>query len=220
VTGPDPWADPDAPVQHYAGPPATVPANRPPYGWPPPSAGQPSFAGQLPYAAYGAYGGPAPWGLSPARGPRRPGQVVTSAVLAFVQAALVGLAALYLWMIASIAGIAARQAGSSEPAAIRALAAEGTVLAVVELVSAALLVAAGVVALNRRSRAGWWLLVVAHAVQVLLAGYWAVRLTVFLDDLPGPDPSGAPTGFTLLFAAAPLVGLGMVLFGPGRRWFA
>jgi hypothetical protein len=210
VSSPDPWADPDASAPPYAGPPPTAPVQPPPYGWPTPYAG---------YPPYGSYGGPAPWGPYPRPGPRRPGQVITSAVVAFVQGALVGLAALYVWFFASMAGIALREAGSAVPTAVRGLAAEGTVLAIVQLVSAVLLVGAGIVALNRRSRAGWWLLVVAHGVQVVLALYWAVRLTVFFDDLPGPDPTGAFVGFTLLFAAGPLVGLGMVLVGPGRRWF-
>jgi hypothetical protein len=203
----DPWAGPDAPEQPYAGPPVTAPVHAQPYGWP------------APYGGHPAYGYPPQWAPYPARGQRRPGQLITSAVLAFVQAALVGLASLYVWFFASIASIAASESGNSEPAVVRALAAEGTVLAIVQLVSAVLLVAAGILALNRRSRAAWWLLVAAHVVQVVLAVYWAVRLTVVLGDIPGPDPAGAFAGFAMFFAAAPLVGLGMVLFGPGRRWF-
>jgi hypothetical protein len=136
-----------------------------------------------------------------------------------VQAALVGLASLYVWFFASVARLAASESGNSEPAVVRALAAEGTVLAIVQLASTALLVAAGIVALNRRSRAAWWLVLAAHGVQVALAVYWAIRLSVLLHDIPGPDPGGAFVAFTLFFAAAPLVGLGMVLFGPGRQWF-
>jgi hypothetical protein len=57
------------------------------------------------------------------------------------------------------------------------------------------------------------------AVQVVLAGYWFVRLSSLADDIPGPDPTSAFLAFTLLFAAGPLVGLGMLLIGPARRWF-
>jgi hypothetical protein len=38
------------------------------------------------------------------------------------------------------------------------------------------------------------------------------------DAIPGPDSGGTFAVFTLLFAAMPLVGIGLV-GGPGRRWF-
>ena len=66
-----------------------------------------------------------------------------------------------------------------------ALATEGTTLAIVQLVSFVLLVVGGVRALNARTRAAWRLLVVAHAVQVVLSVYWAVRLVMLLDEAPG-----------------------------------
>jgi hypothetical protein len=48
-----------------------------------------------------------------------------------------------------------------------------------------------------------------------------VRLLAVFDDLPGPgpDPGGLFAAYSLFFAAAPLVGLGLVLAGAGRRWF-
>jgi hypothetical protein len=209
----NPWADPSTPTEPglpYAGPPMTVPPTAPPpgYGYPygPPAYGPPS-------------GYPPPWGPYPPAGARRPGQVITSAVLAFVQAALVLLSSVYVWFFASIADMAAQEdpAFSSETA--RALYTEGTVLTAVQLASAVLLVVAGILALHRRSRGAWLLLVAGHVIQVVLAGYWAVRLIMLFADVPGPEPSGTFASFTLFFAAAPLVGIGLVVVGPGRRWF-
>jgi hypothetical protein len=99
---------------------------------------------------------------------------------------------------------------------VRALAAEGTVLAVVQVVSAVVLAGAGVWALNTRRQGAWRLLTAALAVQVLLAGYWAVRL---MSEIGAFDSAGAILTLSLFFAAGPLVGLGMLLVGPGRRWF-
>jgi hypothetical protein len=212
----DPWADPSTPTEPgapYAGPPPTAPVPGGPYGQYPPGYGYPP-----PYGYPGAYG--QPWASPPPQAPRRPGQLITAAVLAFVQAGVVLLASLYLWFFAAVADVAVSEAGASATSSeVEALATEGAVLAVVQLVSAVLLVVGGIAALNRRSRASWLLLVTAHGIQVVLAGYWTVRLLAVLGDVPGP---GAEEGFasvTLLFAAAPLAGLGLVLLGPGRRWF-
>jgi hypothetical protein len=155
----------------------------------------------------------------PPRGPQRPGQVITSAVLAFVQAGLVLFASLYLWFIASFAGLAAQSDPTVSSSRVDALTTEATVLAIVQVLSVVLLVTAGIRALSARTRAAWLLTVAAHAVQIVLAGYWAIRLITLMDDLPGAGPSGAMAAFALVFAAPALVGLGMVVAGPGRRWF-
>ena len=211
-----PWADPATPTEPgppYGGPPPMQPAFQPhagqPAGW-----GYPAPYGTAPYgtAPYGA----APWGPAPPR-PQRPGQVIAAAVLAFAQATVVMIASLYLWFFASVAELAASGSGGVwAPGRVDALAAEGTVLAIVQLLSAVLLVGAGVWALNRRTRAPWRLLVAALAVQLVLAGYWTVRL---MSELGGVDTGRTIISFALFFAAGPLVGLGMLLVGPGRRWF-
>jgi hypothetical protein len=230
--GRDPWSDPATPTQPgapYAGPPQTAPTpphGQNPYGQPP--YGQPPY-GQDPYGrppygypvgpyGPGPYGGAVPWGGLPPRGPQRPGQVITAAVLAFVQGTLVLIASIYVWFFASIADFAARESGGV-PQRVSALASEGAVLAMVGLASAVLLVAAGVLALNRRSRGVWLLLLAAHAVQVALAAYWAVRLYSALGDVPGAGGEGAFASFALLFAAGPLTALGLLLIGGGRAWF-
>lgn len=224
----DPWADPATrtePGQPYAGPPPTgrpiAPPGAPGPGWPP--------YGGAPYghpSAYGypaAYGPPAPYGYPgyppPQPRPRRPGQVITAAVLAFVQGGVVVLASLYLWFFASLADIALDEVPGAATPTTDALATEGRVLAAVGLVSAVLLVAAGVAALNARSRRVWLLLVVAHGVQVVLSGYWLVRLLSVFDSVGSSSPEASLTTFALFFAAGPLVSLGLLLVGAGRRWF-
>jgi hypothetical protein len=214
--GQNPWSDPTTPTQPgspYQGPPPTAPQPYgQPYGYPSPY-GYPAPYGQP------AYGYPGPWGPMPPRGPQRPGQVIGSAVLAFVQAGLVLFASLYLWFIASFAELATQSDPTISTSRVDALTTEATVLAIVQLLSVVLLVTAGIRALTARTRLAWLLIVVAHAVQVVLAGYWAIRLISLMNSIPGAGPQGALAAFTLVFAAPALVGLGMVVAGPGRRWF-
>lgn len=220
----DPWSDPSSPTEQvpaYTGPPPTVP---PPYGYGVPGPygpGVPSYGyGPPPYGYPGPY--PAPYAPGP-YGPgrhRRPGQVVGAAVLSFVQALLVLIASLYVWFFASLAELAIEQTPTAAPAVFHQFAREGTTLAIVQILAVALLVAGGVLALNRRTRVAWLVLVGAHAVQLGLTAYWWAQL----NDLLGPAAAGEDVGgvlsaLSLFFAAAPLVALGLVLFGGGRRWF-
>jgi hypothetical protein len=143
--------------------------------------------------------------------------VIASAVLAFVQAAMVLIASVYVWFFASLVTVATAGAPGSLDA--EGLATEGAVLAAVQVVSAILLVTAGVMALNRRNAGTWRLLLGAHAVQIVLAFYWWVRLVTLADDFPGGDVDGLLLGFTLFFAAGPAVGLGLLLARAARGWF-
>ena len=208
--GGSPWADPATQTQPgspYLGPPPTMPAPYQPYGYPP---------------AYGypGYGYPGPWGPVPPRRPQRPGTVITSAVLAFVQAGIVLIASLYVWFFASVIDVLAEDNpavfGSSR---MESLATEVTVLAILQLLSVVLLIAAGIRVLSARTRAAWLLALAAHAVQIVLAIYWAVRLVTLVNEAPGADSTGALAAVTIVFAASPVVGLGMVAAGSGRRWF-
>jgi hypothetical protein len=203
----DPWADPATPTEQG-----------PPYPGPPQYAYGPPPYGQLPSGYPAPYGGPVPWAPLPPRGPQRPGQVITAAVLAFVQAALVLVASLYVWFFASVAELAAQESGGV-PLQARRLAGEGTALAVLGLLSAVLLVAAGITALNRRSPRARLFLLAAHAVQVALALYWAVWLYTVLGDVPGAAGEGVLASFAIFFAAGPVAALGLLLLGPGRAWF-
>ena len=209
-----PWADPATPTQPgppYQGPPPTAPA----YGYPA-QYGQPAPYGY----GYPAYGYAVPWGPVPLQRPQRPGQVVTSAVLAFVQAGVVLIASLYLWFFTSMIGLAAQDNPAIFASSrMESLTTEATVLALLQVLSVVLLIVAGVRALASRSRTAWVLAVGAHAVQVVLALYWAVRLVTIVADFPGGGGEGTPAAFTIFFAAAPAVGLGLLLFGGGRAWF-
>jgi hypothetical protein len=145
--------------------------------------------------------------------------VIAAAVLALVQAGLVVLASFYVVFFASVVDLAASGDPASAPAAVDGLATEGTVVGIVQLVSALALIVGGVMALNSRRRPAFLVLLAGLAVQVVLAGYWFVRISAVAGDIPGPDPTGAFLAFTLLFAAGPLVGLGLLLHGPARPWF-
>ncbi len=205
MTGPgSPWADPATETEPvaYTGPPASTapPAGYPApgYGWVPP-----------PWPAYGP--------PVPAR-PRRPGQLVAAAVLAFVQAALVALSSAYLMLLASTFGLLSSEFGGDPEA--EALVTEAVVLTVVQLLSAIALVVGGVVVLNRRGRGSWLTLLVSLAVQLALALYWLVRLAT-LDGFTDDDvlaPAAALVVGVLFFAAVPAVALGLLLTGTARRW--
>jgi hypothetical protein len=68
------------------------------------------------------------------------------------------------------------------------------------------------------ARAAWLVLVLALVVQLLIALYWTVRLAGLVGD--EFDADAAPlVGFTLFFAVAPVVALGLLFIGAGRRWF-
>jgi hypothetical protein len=230
----NPWADPNRPpAEPYAGPPPTAPPAAPPvptphqgpgpYGPPPYGPYPPAYG---PPGAWGRpYGAPVPWAPGPygppwaPSGPRMPAQVVTAAVLAFVQGVLVLVASLYVWFFASVADVASSGRPDVYTPAARRLATEGTVLAVVQLVSVGLLVAGALLALNRRTRTAYRLLAGAHVLQVVLALYWAGRLLAVLGDLPGADGEGAFAAFSLFFLAGPAVALGLLLSTAARRWF-
>ena len=219
-----PWADPSTPTEPgppYSGPPVTGP--------PPPLHGY-ALSGPAPYGP-GPYGQamygvpfppalPAPGVAGPPPRPQVPGQVVAASVLAFVQAAVVGFASLYVWFAVSLVGFAAGQAPAAPGSGTaRELAAEGTALAVIGVLSAVLLAVGGAAGLLRRSGLAWSLLTGGHAVQVVLAAYWGIRLHTVLGDVPGTLREGAFAALALVFATAPLVSLGLVLLGPGRAWF-
>ncbi|WP_139206255.1 hypothetical protein [Blastococcus sp. DSM 46786] len=224
----DPWSDPATPTEPgpgYTGPPPTLPPptpyGAPPYGVPPYGYGPPPYGPSGPYGWSGPWGtAPFPGGPVPPRAGRRPGQVVGAAVLSFVQAVLVLIASLYVWFFASLAQMAIEESPTAAPTQAYEFAREGGVLSIVQVVSVVLLVAAGILALSRRTRVAWLALLAAHGVQLVLTAYWWAQLT----DLLGPaaateDVGGVIAVFSLFFAAAPLVALGLVLFGGGRHWF-
>jgi hypothetical protein len=235
----DPWSDPDTPTEEgvpYVGPPVQ-PAAYPgavyaPTAYGPPGYAQPGYPlpGYAPpgYAPPGypppGYGWPQyppgpGWPAPVPAGPRRPGQVVTAAVLALVQAGLVAFASAYVLLFASVLGLDFDVDGTVSPRAA-ALADEARVLAWVQFASVAALLAAGVVALNRRDRVTWLALAAALGVQVVLALYWAIRIVGVLDDVPGPDDAAGVLVFgAVCFGSGPAVALCLLLTRPARDWF-
>jgi hypothetical protein len=144
--------------------------------------------------------------------------VVAAAVLAFVQAAIALVGTLYTYMLSALVGLTADQGVPVGNPTVRTLASEGTVLAVVQLLSVVPLVVGGVLVLTRRTPTARRVLGVAFAVQVLVALYWTARLSGALGD--GFDAATGPlAAFALFFAVAPVVGLGLLAVGAGRRWF-
>jgi hypothetical protein len=156
----------------------------------------------------------------PPREPPRPAQAITAAVLAFVQAAVVLIASLYVWMLASIADFVATEGQQGFEPRLDGFAREGAVLAILQVLSAALLIGAGIWALNTRRRGAWLLLLAAHGIQVVLTLYWLVRLMGLTDDTAGPDGGDAFVGLSLFFVAGPATALVLLLVGAGRHWFA
>ena len=129
----------------------------------------------------------APWA---ARRPQRPGQAITGAVLAFVQAGLVLVASLYLWFFASVADAAVSGIGrrrrvhdGTGPGVARARRWPSSSCCSVGPARRRRCRSRSTGA--RRARACCSL--AAHAVQVVLAVYWTVRLLMLLGDIPGDD---------------------------------
>jgi hypothetical protein len=144
--------------------------------------------------------------------------VLAAAVLAFVQAGIVAVATIYVFLFVSVARIAVTEGAPSTP--VTGLVSEGTLLAWLQLASVVLLVTGGVLALgNRRRRPAWLVLGAAFIAQVVLALYWGIRLASVTGDVAGPDPAAVFAWFSVVFAAMPVVGLGLVVLGPGRQWF-
>ncbi|SFL18204.1 hypothetical protein [Geodermatophilus ruber] len=218
MSGPvDPWSDPAGGTgagAPYAGPPVTAPASSwgtpAPYGWPPAS---PYGAAPYGWPPAGPYGMPWP----PQGGPRLPGQVIAAAVLAFVQAGVVALTSAYVFLLASVFTLAAAEPGF--PGDGEALATEASVLAALQVVSVIVLVAGGILALNRRSPGARRTLLAALGAQVALALYWAVRLLALAEGAVGSNPSAVLLFAVFCFAAAPAVGLGLLVGRPAREWF-
>jgi hypothetical protein len=138
--------------------------------------------------------------------------VIAAAVLAFVQAAGVALATAYLQLLGTVFSMAAGEPGF--PADGAALAAEASVLSLVQLASVVLLLTAGVLGLVSRRPVARWTMVAAFALQLSLAAYWAARLLSVLDQ-----GAGVLAALVLGFAAAPAVALGLAVGRPARAWF-
>jgi hypothetical protein len=134
-----------------------------------------------------------------------------------VQGALVLIASMYVWFFASVAGVAIEENPTGAPTQAYQLADLGTTLTIVQIASVVLLVAGGILALTRRAQFSWLMLLAAQGVQLALTVYWAAQLQDILGRIE--EIGSVLAVFALFFAAFPLISLGLVLFGAGRRWF-
>jgi len=177
-------------------------ANYPAPGYPAPYPA-PGYPANMPAGA--PYGYP-PYGYSAPRGPGRPGGATASAVLMFIQAAVVLISTFYVLFFASLAGGADAYGGSGTSS----LESEWTIIGILQLVSVGLLIFAGVQLLggNRNART---LTIVACGAQLVLVVYWMVRIGSL------PDFETGTTFFfvvPLMYAVLPVVALPL---GMGRQ---
>ncbi|WP_222263745.1 hypothetical protein [Modestobacter marinus] len=184
MSGPD-W---DA-VPPYSGPPRWQPP--PPQQWPPPP--WPPASGWPPGSGW-----PAPGWVRP---PRRPGVVITAAVLAFVSAGFVALGTVYAMVFSALLAVVDGPAAGLGPW-----------IALVQLAVVGALVTAGVQELRGRPR---WLRGAA-AAQVALSIYWAV----VLGDVTAVPVSDAALSVPVVFAALALAAGGCTVLPEARAWAA
>lgn len=191
-------------------------------GYPPPGYSAPGYPapGQAPgYPAPGyppnpGYGSPygyPPYGYGGPRGPVRPGAATASAVLMFIQAAVVLISTLYVLFFASLAsGISSATGGSS-------LETELTIIGILQLVSVGLLIFAGVQLLGGNAT-GRVLTMIACGVQLALVVYWMVRIS----SLPDFDTDGSTFFFVvpLMYAVLPVVALALGVGKPVTEYIA
>ena len=148
-------------------------------------------------------------------GARPPAEVVAAAVLAFVQAAAVMVASVFVaFLVVVVVALAAQMdVPSGLPFA------ELIALAAVQLASIAALVIGGVRVLRRRDRTSRRVLAGALVVQLPLAAYWTVRVSPFFA---GEEPGvlAMPPFGVLVLTVAPVVGLGLLSTPSSRAWFA
>jgi len=172
------------------------------YGVVPPAPGYPANPGYPTGTGYPAPYGYPPYGYPMQRGPVRPGGATASAVLMFIQGAVVLISTFYVLFFASLAG-GASSAGVSSADSLET---EWTIIGILQLVSVGLLIFAGVQLLGGRGRT---LAIVACGIQLAFVIYWMIRIS----SLPDFDVDGDTFFFVvpLMYAVLPLVALPMAL---------
>jgi hypothetical protein len=140
-------------------------------------------------------------------------------VLTFVQAAVTLVATFYVFVLASVAGVAAREPDSGVLGGLGGLATEGRIVSAVQLAGVVLLVVGGVLALSRRSLLAWRLLVAALVAQLALVVYWIVRIGTLTADLgSGDNPRTVFLVLGIAFAVLPATALVLACLAPSRQW--
>lgn len=168
--------------------------------------------GYPPNPVYGAPYGYPPYGYGGPRGPVRPGAATASAVLMFIQAAVVLISTLYVLFFASLAsGLNSYGVGSNS------LETELTIIGVLQLVSVGLLIFAGVQLVGGNTN-GRPLTMIACGAQLGLTVYWMVRIS----SLPDFNTDGSTFFFVvpLMYAVLPVVGLALGVGKPVTDYIA
>lgn len=193
--GPPPDAHP--PYFSYPGPPVTP-------GHDPAIPAQPAYQYADPYA----YPNPSPYGYPAVQlGERRPGTVTAAAVLGYVSAGLLVIAAMIVFTGASlIAGIE----GTAD-AGVNRYTIELTFDGFVNLIAAGLLIAGGVLMTTRRP-AGRTMYSIGAGIVLVEAVYWLGRWGSLVQDV------GGMAFYAILFTALAVIGLTLAWTRDCTRW--
>ncbi len=191
-------------------------------GGPPPAPDYAGYRAAAPPPGYGATTGfpaaagyPAPYGYPPygypmQRGPVRPGGATASAVLMFIQAAVVLISTFYVLFFASLAG-GASAVGVSQADSLET---EFTIIGILQLVSVGLLIFGGVQLLGGSGRI---VTIIACGAQLALVLYWMIRI----GSLPEfGDEAAFFFVVPLFYAVLPLVALPLALGRPVSEYLA
>lgn len=184
---PGPLPDPG-----YSGPPPTGMYQHPPWPYPP-------------YPPYPPPRNYPPYPVPPADA--RPGTVTAAAVLGWVLAGLLLLAAGLLFFGAAFLHDFDAVNGTSTGSYV----AEFTVDALIDVLTAGLLIAGGI-GLTTRSGSARMLFTVGAGVVVVASMYWLARW--------GDRAGGAIVGYAVIFGGAAVVALGLTWTGAAGEWLS
>lgn len=184
----------EEPIDPYGGQPYPYP----PYPGYPPHPGYPPYAGYSPHPPYPVY--PA----YPVQStPRRPGTVVAAAVLGFVNAGLLAIAALVL--------LATAASSSNEYLPFSpSIATELSIDAVVNLTAGTLFTLGGVMLLGGRT-IGQPLIAISTVIVCGSLVYWAIRAEGVFSAI---------LGFGALFVALAVIAVSLAYATSARAWLA
>jgi hypothetical protein len=183
-----------------------------PYAGPPSPYGE-QYPGAYPNAYPSPYGYPYPTGYgypAPLPGERRPGTLTAAAVLGYIAAGLLVIAALIVFTGASIVSDVDN---ATDGVSLDGYTAELTFDGFLNLIAAGLLIAGGVVMTGRRAR-GRTLYSVGAAIVLVDAVYWVGRWGSVIAD------AGGLAFYAVLFAALSIIGLALAWTQAGTRWLA
>lgn len=172
-------------------------------GYPPPS--------PYGYPGYPPYGYPTPYPYAPPPGypyqpprPGRPGTTIAAAVLGFVLAAVLLVAAMLL-----LGGASAINSVADDIDADTSWTVEWLIDAVINLFAAGALIAGGVALLSRQ-RVGLYLMSAANLVVIACGVYWVARF----------DVNGGLAGFAIVFCGLAVVSTALAWTPNGLRWLS